>query len=82
MVTMQVLRRFEFEPNYLLMSGVIAMEDYSYDGRSAEPQVWLKGAPHELIPLLGPDKLPKTWDEVRSSRLDCISNSCSAADCA
>ena len=59
---MQVLRRFQFEPHFLLMSGVIAMEDNA--GHSAEPQVLLKGAPQELIPLLGRDKLPKTWDEV------------------
>ncbi|KAL3140952.1 hypothetical protein ABBQ32_005476 [Trebouxia sp. C0010 RCD-2024] len=62
MVTMQVLRRFEFEPQFLLMSGVIAVEDNA--GRNAEPQVLLKGAPQELTPLLGGrDKLPKAWDE-------------------
>ncbi|KAL3140947.1 hypothetical protein ABBQ32_005472 [Trebouxia sp. C0010 RCD-2024] len=62
MVTMQVLRRFEFEPQFLLMSGVIAMEDNA--GRNAEPQVLLKGAPQEVIPLLGGrDKLPKAWSE-------------------
>ncbi|KAL3153008.1 hypothetical protein ABBQ38_012035 [Trebouxia sp. C0009 RCD-2024] len=62
MVTMQVLRRFEFEPQFLLMSGVIAMEDNA--GGNAEPQVLLKGAPQELIPLLGGrDKLPKSCYE-------------------
>ncbi|KAL3153004.1 hypothetical protein ABBQ38_012031 [Trebouxia sp. C0009 RCD-2024] len=62
MVTMQVLRRFEFEPQFLLMSGVIAMENNA--GRNAEPQVLLKGAPRDLTPLLGGrDKLPKAWDE-------------------
>ena len=59
---MHVLRRFEFEPQFLLMSGVIAMEDNA--GPSAEPQVLLKGAPQELSPLLGRDKLPKAWNEV------------------
>ena len=63
---MHVLRRFDFQPQFLLMSGVIAIEDNA--GPSAEPQVLLKGAPQELLPFLGGrDKLPKTWNEVSLS---------------
>ena len=61
LVTMEVLRRFEFEPQFMLMSGVIARE-----GRDAQPQVLLKGSPPDLevLPLLDSGRLPEAWSKV------------------
>lgn len=59
LVTMEVLRRFEFEPQFMLMSGVIARE-----GRDAQPQVLLKGSPPEVLPLLDSGRLPEAWSKV------------------
>lgn len=60
---MAVLRRFEFEPQFLLMSGVIAREELGRN-QNVEAQVLLKGSPHELMPLVDCDRLPQTWNKV------------------
>jgi len=63
LVTLEVLRRFEFEPQMLLMSGVIARE--SHPAHSAEPQVLLKGSPHEIMHHLDPATVPQQFEKVR-----------------
>ncbi len=63
LVTLEVLRRFEFEPQMLLMSGVIARE--SHPARRADPQVLLKGSPHESMQLVDPATVPEHLDQVR-----------------
>lgn len=62
-VTMEVLRRFAFEPRFTVLSGVIARETTA--GHSAQPQVLLKGPPLELAQFVQHDKLPATWQKVR-----------------
>ena len=64
---MEVLRRFEFEPRFTLMSGVIARETTA--GHTAQLQVLLKGPPLELAQFVQHDKLPATTQKVRGPSL-------------
>ena len=63
LVTLEILRRFEFEPDFQLMSGVIAHESNTI--ASAQPQVLLKAAPYEVSQFVDPNSIPANWDQVR-----------------
>ena len=69
-MTLEVLRRFDFEPDFQLKSGVIAQE--SNIKGSAQPQVLLKGSRYGVLQSVDPSTIPANWDQVKA--LICQSN--------
>lgn len=58
--TLQVLKRFEFEPQ-LLRSGVLAVDPA---GTPDEAVVFIRGAPASIEQIVGKDRVPADYCQV------------------
>ena len=62
-VQMKILTRFEFDRDFL-MSAVIAQQQGT---TTEQPELYLKGSPAAISPLIGFSNLPRDWSQVQSS---------------
>lgn len=60
---MKILTRFEFDRDFL-MSAVIAQQQGT---TTEQPELYLKGSPAAISPLIGFSNLPRDWSRVQLS---------------